>query len=208
MTNSEKILLYSHIDSSVNYLEFGSGESTIYAANVPTINSITSVESSEEFVINNLANNPIIANAMSNKRLKFHMVDIGETLNWGYPKNKSKMHLWPNYSLSVFHQKRDYDLVLVDGRFRVACTLNCILNLTDNCTILIHDFWNRPEYHIVLKFLKTEDKIDSLGVFKKVGVTNHDKIRSLIKRYQYLPGDKTITHKIKEKITKRLNRGP
>jgi hypothetical protein len=37
MTNAEKEKLYSYIDLSINYLEFGSGESTIYAASVPKI---------------------------------------------------------------------------------------------------------------------------------------------------------------------------
>jgi hypothetical protein len=181
-------------------LEFGSGESTIYASGVSTLNTITSVESSETFVNDHLKSNPAIASALTSGKLSFHLVDIGEIDQWGFPKDKSKIHLWPNYSLSIFSQKKDYDLVLVDGRFRVACTLNCILNLPDDCAILIHDFWNRLEYHEVLRFLKTVKQTDSLGVFKKKDVIEPKQVQSLIKAHQYLPSDKTLVKKIKKKL--------
>jgi hypothetical protein len=202
-TNAEKKKLYSYIDASINYLEFGSGESTIYASSVPTIKTITSVESSKQFVDKHLIHNPAIASTLSTGRLSFHFVDIGETIDFGHPKDTSKKHLWPNYSLSVFNQKSEHDLFLVDGRFRVACTLNCILNSPSNCTILFHDFWNRPKYHVVLKFLTIEDKVDTLGVFKKKKLVNRDLIKSLIQTYQYLPEDDiTTAHKIKAKPTR------
>jgi hypothetical protein len=205
MTNAEKEMLYSYIDLSINYLEFGSGESTIYASSVPKIKTITSVESSEQYINENLKHNTAIASALSTGKLSFHCVDIGETIAYGEPKDMSKRHLWPNYSLSVFYQKSEHDLVLVDGRFRIACTLNCVLNSPSNCTILIHDFWNRPEYHVVLKFLKIVDRVDTLGVFKKGDRVNICQIQSLIETYQYLPRDKTISYKIKEKLTKHFS---
>ena len=200
-TNAERKMLYSYIGASNNYLEFGSGESTIYASSVPTIKTITSVESSKQFFEKNLIHNPAIASALSTGKLSFHFVDIGETIDLGHPKDTSKKHLWPNYSLSVFNQKSEHDLFLVDGRFRVACTLNCILNSSGNCTILIHDFWNRPKYHVVLNFLTLENNVDTLGVFKKRELVNRDRITSLIQTYQYLPEDTiTTAHTIKAKI--------
>lgn len=176
------------MDSSTNYLEFGAGESTIYASSAPMIKTIDSVESSQKYIDENLKPNVEIAKAIAMKKLQFHIVDIGETIAWGYPKDESKKHLWPNYSLSIFSQKKFYDLVLVDGRFRVACTLNCILSTPENCTIIIHDFWNRPQYHIVLKYLRVKDKIDTLGVFSKESNINLQELQSLIKESQYLPG--------------------
>lgn len=187
MTSAEKEVLHSYIASSLNYLEFGSGESTIYASSVPTVKTITSVESSEQFLNENLKKNPAVARALLTGKLSFHVVDIGEIGYWGYPIDLSRKHLWPNYSHSVFQQKNDYDLFLVDGRFRVACTLNCILNSPDICPIIIHDFWDRPEYHVVLQFLNTTHKVDTLGVFEKKDVVEIDQIKSLIERYQYSP---------------------
>ena len=151
MTKDEMKMLHSYIDLSNHYLEFGSGDSTVYASSVPMIKTIDSVESSEKYISENLKPNPAISKALSTGKLTFHIIDIGETTEWGLPIDESKKHLWPNYSLSVFTQKSNHDLVLVDGRFRVACTLNCILNTPGNCKIIIHDFWKRPAYLIVLK---------------------------------------------------------
>ncbi|MSR21481.1 MAG: hypothetical protein EXR91_11015 [Gemmatimonadetes bacterium] len=94
---------------------------------------------------------------MSTGRLEFHVIDLGETSKLGYPIDESKNHLWPNYSLRVFSIPSNHDLVLVAGRFRVACTLSSILSAPDDCRILVHDFWDRPQYHIVSKYLETID---------------------------------------------------
>ena len=77
--------------------------------------------------------------------------------------------------------------MLIDGRFRVACTLNCILNTPPNCRIIIHDFWNRPNYHIVLPFLETKAKADTLGLFTKKERIDLNEVKSLATQYQYQP---------------------
>jgi len=192
MTKNELELLHSYIYSSVHYLEYGSGESTIYASKVPSIKTIDSVESSEGFINEHLKTNDAIVSALSTGKLKFYIINIGETIAWGEPKDDSQKHLWPNYSLSVFSQKSKHDLVLVDGRFRVACVLNYITNTPDNCILLIHDFWNRPEYHIVLKYLDVKKQVDTLGVFQKKSDIDRKEVQSLIRIYQYLPMDVKI----------------
>lgn len=47
---------------------------------------------------------------------------------------------WPNYSVDVFRANADYDSVLVDGRFRIACVAQTICNCDLTVKILIHDF--------------------------------------------------------------------
>lgn len=187
MTKDELKILHSQLDLSTRFLEFGSGASTLYAASVPTIRQIDSVESSQKFINKNLKPNPVISEAISAGKLLFHVIDIGRTFLWGYPAGFCKKHLWPNYSLSVFTQKSEHDLVLIDGRFRVACTLNAILNTPPDCKIMIHDFWNRSGYHIVLPFLETQDKADTLGLFAKKQDIDHNEVKFLIEKYQYLP---------------------
>lgn len=204
MTADEQKLLHSHIDHAKNYLEFGSGESTIYAAEAKSLNAIDSVESSESFIDENLRPNAAIAEALAAGKLTFHIIDIGKTGSWGYPKDKSKKHLWPNYSLSVFSQESTHDLVLVDGRFRVACALNSILNTPDACRIMIHDFWKRRQYHFLLKYLDLEDGADMLAVFKKKKEINRSKLQSIIRRYQYRPDDMTALFRLRLRIRNRL----
>ena len=188
MTNAELSILHTHLHAASRFLEFGAGASTLYAASVPCIQQIDSVESSKNFINDNLKPHPVICDALALGKLQFHVIDIGTTSFWGYPTDFIfKKHRWPNYSFSVFTKKSEHDLVLIDGRFRVACTLNCILNTPDDCTIIIHDFWNRPDYHSVLAFLEVQDKADTLGVFVKKKAIDRTKILALIKKYQYEP---------------------
>lgn len=56
-------------------------------------------------------------------------------------------------------ERADIDLVMIDGRFRVACCLKCFALLNDACNILFDDFLDRPHYHIVLDYFDITDRI-------------------------------------------------
>lgn len=187
MTANELDILHAQINAATRFLEFGAGASTVYAASVPTLAQIDSVESSADFIDQSLKPQPAISEALSAGKLLFHVVDIGKTVLWGYPASICKRHQWPNYSLSIFSRRSEHDLVLIDGRFRVACTLNCLLNTPPDCKIIIHDFWNRPDYHGVLPFLQTKAKADTLGLFVKKEGIDHHKIKGMIGKYLYHP---------------------
>ncbi|TYB77000.1 hypothetical protein [Bizionia myxarmorum] len=167
MTRNEQYIFNKYIKNSNNYLEFGSGGSTLRVLQKSKA-KVYSVESSSDW-ISYLSKYFIIRKA-TNKRLFFHHVDIGQTGRWGFPVSKDLENLFPNYSNSIFKSldSNNIDTVLIDGRFRVACVLSVILNRAsnDNISILIHDFWNRKDYHTVLKYLTEVDKMDTLGVFK------------------------------------------
>ena len=190
MTESEIKLLEKSLKNCANYLEFGSGESTKLAVKFLNIKRIDSIESDKNFIEKNLLIDANIVQALDSNRLRIHFIDIGPTKKWGQPVDASMKHLWPNYSTSIFNKNKDYDLVLIDGRFRISCVLNTILNI-NNIKILIHDFWNRPRYHIVLQFLNEIERADTLGLFKKKEYIDKLKIKSLIEKYQYLPRDET-----------------
>jgi len=65
---------------------------------------------------------------------------------------------------------------------------------------MIHDFWNRPRFHILLKFLTIIEETDSLGVFTKSKNINKNKAKRLLKKYQYIPTDHPIRFAIKRVI--------
>ena len=190
MTPAELKLLHHYIDQSSHYLEFGSGQSTRYAADISTIQTIDSVESSEDYIQAELMPHVEIQAALKMQKLRFHLVDIGETGEWGEPINSEKKHLWPNYALSIFARPSQHDTVLIDGRFRVACAMSCLLNTPANTKLLIHDFWNRPEYHILLRVLTPIARADTLGVFAKKTSLDVNKIQTLMMIYQYHPNDR------------------
>ena len=99
-------------------------------------------------------------------------MNIGPTRKWVYTESNNCRPLFPSYSASIFEaiDTRAIDFALVDGRFRIACTLKIILGCHVNNTleIAIHDFWHRENYHLVLKYLNVVDRADSLQcVFNK-----------------------------------------
>ncbi|MCG8634101.1 MAG: hypothetical protein MI863_09755 [Desulfobacterales bacterium] len=207
MTENEKEVLHAYLNSAVHYLEFGSGESTVYAAGVDTIQRIDSVESSIDFVESHLSPLPVIQSALASGKLGFHFVDIGPTGKWGYPASNRKKHLWPSYSLSIFSKKSEHDLVLIDGRFRIASTLNCILNTPQDSKIIIHDFWDRKQYHLLLNYLSVVERTGTLAVFIRKPDLPVKKIQRIIWYYQYIPHDRSIYFKIKQKLIKMLSSG-
>jgi len=166
MSKNEKIIFDRAIKKSRYYLEFGLGGSTLRAIQKSKA-KIYSVESSAEWMA--CMREYIIIRYFENKRLFVTFVDIGHTREWGLPASDDARNLFPSYSSNIFKviNNKAIDLALVDGRFRVACTLKIILecHANNNLEILIHDFWNREEYHVVLKYLDTVDKADTIGLF-------------------------------------------
>lgn len=98
------------------------------------------------------------------------VVDIDPTGDWGYPLTQ-QTDKFSAYSQAILKHEQPFDLILIDGRFRVACTMAAIQHIAkqnayEKSVIFIHDFWNRPHYHAVLEFLEVIEQVESAGVFK------------------------------------------
>lgn len=197
-TTEEINCFLHHTLESKNYLEFGCGGSTFLMLYTTKAN-IFSVESNPDF-IRHLQQNFLIQQGRQEKRLEFFLIDIGKTKAWGYPIDDSKKQNYPLYSSLVFNTLpqstiQALDTIFIDGRFRVACALNAILYSNQDCKIIIHDFFNREHYHILLDFLEIFDgnekssKKDTLGIFQKKPLSQTDKehIKNLLKVYSYDP---------------------
>lgn len=188
MTNNELDLLQIKMYECTNYLEFGSGNSTILASQTTDIEKITVVESDFMFWKELVSSNPTIADSIKLKRLNPLIVNIGPTQKWGYPADDSCQSKWPLYASRAFKKNSSYDLILIDGRFRVACTLQACLHVSPKTKILIHDFFNRPYYFTVLPFLVLEERVDTMGLFRIKKNNDFRLINEFISIYKYLPG--------------------
>lgn len=166
MSRDEKIIFDNAVKKSNHYLEFGLGGSTLRALQKSNAKVYT-VESSHEWILE--MRKYRFLRDLENKRLFIHHVNIGPTRNWGTPESTNDPKLFEAYSSSIFDSvdRKMIDLALVDGRFRVACVLKIILSCHENkqMNILIHDFWRRSRYHVVLKYLDVVNKADSIGLF-------------------------------------------
>ena len=110
---------------------------------------------------------------------------------WGYPCGHCLKIDLINYSehmrnLSI-EERSKIDLVMIDGRFRVACCLKCFEVINDDCYIIFDDFLHRKKYHIILVYYeiveKTEDK-RMVILRKKKNISIPDE---LIKNYELIP---------------------
>lgn len=190
MTEQELSLLHKELLHATSYLEFGSGNSTRMAVHLPHLRKITVVESDDTFFQTQVRTDEAVQEALESGRLNYRYVDVGKTGAWGYPLTMERMNAWPDYSSLVFRHMVDYDLILVDGRFRVACILQACLTCGYKPRILVHDFFNRPAYFVVLPFLNLVRRVDTFGLFKP-DLRQVNRYRSLIKKYidifQYHP---------------------
>lgn len=147
------------------FLEYGAGSTTLLAASqgVGTIVSVTSDRGLLD----------AIGNALDpDGSMTFHAeaIDVGPTDDWGNPTAPAAAPRWPNYSASVWTGIADGtfpqpDLVLVKGRFRVACCLATLLQARPGTVILFDDYGERSHYHVVETFLQPAERAGSMACF-------------------------------------------
>jgi hypothetical protein len=163
-----------------HYYEFGCGGSTYIASLFPNIQSITSVDSSRKWI-------HIVHDQIAHKKVNMIYIDInGNDENWGKPKDKSKICNWPAYSNSIKSTNQLYDLVLIDGRFRVACALNTLSMIHPSSIVLIHDYNDRAYYHVIEQFYEILTKVDSMVVLKKKAKYDMFLVQSILKKYSLI----------------------
>jgi protein O-GlcNAc transferase len=135
-------------------LEYGSGSSTVHAARL------------EGKVIHAVESDPRWAASLRDylQQIKprsmpvVHWADIGPVGKWGRPYGTAHWERFKSYPLSVWDLPAFVapDVVLVDGRFRVACFLTAAFRTVKPIQILFDDYTGRPEYHVVEKLYPAE----------------------------------------------------
>ena len=111
---------------------------------------------------------------------------------WGNPGKNATNIQKINYSNQITKLSKEeqdsIDLVLIDGRFRVACCLKCYDIISDSCVIAFDDFLNRPQYHVVLDYFDIIEKTSDnrMVILKKKKDVNIPK--ELIEKYELIQG--------------------
>jgi hypothetical protein len=185
MSKNEQELFQKYLRKATNYFEFGIGGSTVWANNEQNINKVTCVESDADWVSNVT---PLICQKKTNINLVNFPVGPGGYLLNGYKKLKvseDEKTLWVSYSTKINQTAQLYDLILVDGRFRVACACAAYLNLYDSGFLLIHDYASRKHYHVVEKFYSKVEEIEDLCAFQKNKTCNFLELTAMQSKYVY-----------------------
>lgn len=142
------------------YYEFGSGGSTYKAIHAENITKIYSVESDTAYF------NSTMATLVSDKLERIH-VSVGAKNNLGYPSSSAKYNDWSLYFKHIDSIDTIPDLVLIDGRWRVACALHTWMRCDTHTIILFDDYYDRPHYHIVDKYFTTIERVGRMAVLRK-----------------------------------------
>jgi hypothetical protein len=83
-------------------------------------------------------------------------VDVGPIESWGYPRTYASAEKFPQYFDAIFGDNFSPDVILIDGRFRVACFLTSVKRAKPGTIIIFDDYPERPLYHVVEEVLSPE----------------------------------------------------
>jgi hypothetical protein len=187
MRPAETALLGSLLKRAHHSLEFGAGGSTTLALKLG-VGRIVSVESDASWIAR-IHGDWAASRAIEDGRLTLLHADIGPIGRMGGPGKDAPRQKWPSYARTPWPHidAAKLDLVLIDGRFRVACALEAALRCADHTAIVIHDFWNRPAYHGLLPFFDALERCQTMGVFRIRRNFDRNAAAALLEEAAYRP---------------------
>ena len=152
------------IKRSECFLEYGCGGSTACAANVGRVKAILSVDTSKVWVDK-------VSEHLTRTETKLYIkhCDFGEIKNFGVPVSRAKSADFWRYMVTPWDAAKEHNLIpdtiLIDGRFRVASFLYSLLSARVGTLLMFDDYLDRPQYFVVEKFCKLQEKHGRMGVF-------------------------------------------
>lgn len=156
-----------------SYLEFGSGGSTEYVAREHEC-SIRAVETSIKWATE-------VQSRLENRADVVH-IDLGETGDWGRPLTYARRREFVSYCEAGFLDGYQPDTILIDGRFRVACFLTCLMRANPG-TKIVFDDWYRQKYHVVEEILLPAAKNRRQALFEIPQGLNFARVERLRRQF-------------------------
>ena len=168
-----------HVSISKFYFEYGVGKSTNWVIE-NTTSKVIAVDSDQKWIEHVCNKNNF------DKRLQITWIDLGKLTDWGRPISYKKRNNFISYINSVWSFESKADVILIDGRFRVACFLYSLLNAKIGSFIFFDDYNNRPWYHIVEEVLPIYEKCGRQGIFNVTDTFNKKLARCLLQNFLYV----------------------
>ena len=142
------------VTNSVHYLEYGMGGSTIRASEVCR-GEVTTVETSPKFY-NKIRH-------LIDDNVNVHCMDW-ECKALGYPKQELNETDIKDYVYRPFNTNIKYDVVLVDGRFRMACLMG-VFNESQSKIIMLDDSY-RKAYKPLLEIIPPTKRLGNMAIWE------------------------------------------
>lgn len=158
MPPEEVAFFKDKIGKAQHYVEFGSGGSTVYASSIGV--RTVSVENDKFYA-------RAVAKKLHGMTVTQIVVGMGITREWGMPLFPSARKA-RRYVTAPWGAERFPDLILVDGRYRVACALESArrAHAANATTVLMFDDYStRSYYHVVEAFLGPPQIVGRAAIF-------------------------------------------
>ena len=160
MTKNELVGFLSFLTNNTIFFETGSGCSSIIAKYYTK--KSYAVEGCKDWYEKGIKNG-------LKKNLIFHDLKPDNPI-WSYPGKKSTLDDWKKYFQS-YKSSYNADVILIDGRFKVATALDIFDKIKEDTIVLIHEFQERPKYYIIENYYQYVYHWDRLTAFiKKKGI--------------------------------------
>ena len=177
------------LSRTTRYLEYGTGGSTVLAWESADV--VVAVESDSRALA--AVRRALSAASRRPALSKLIHADIGFTRGWGAPlftrPTPARLARWENYAGAPWDFFRQHaiapDAILIDGRFRVACALACLLNLEarSRCLLLFDDYGDRPHYGAVEAFADLVSAHGRMAVFRKKEAFDAESCRQVLQTF-------------------------
>lgn len=185
MSGEEVDLFVRTVRGAKVYAEWGSGGSTELA---PFL--VTSIAYSVEHAVpwcKSMLKKGSIQVATFLERLQFHCLDVGAPVQaFGNLKNKADFYKMKPYIEFIDEIAEDHiDVVLIDGRFRSAVGLYLLTSpkISTETVVLVHDFKQRPNYHVLLSHYDVIESKASLSALRMKPKLSKDKLLKDYEKY-------------------------
>jgi hypothetical protein len=123
---------------------------------------------------------------MDPARADLHHVDLGPVGEWGRPTSYARRERFGDYFEYIWQGERAPDVVLIDGRFRVACFLTSVLRSAPETSLIFDDYVNRPYYHIVEEILPRREVCGRQALFVTDGGMNKSDAQALLEQFRHV----------------------
>jgi hypothetical protein len=185
MKPNEAAFLARKVSNAKVYFEYGCGGSTKLVC--PLGVKMYSMDSDAAW-LESLKSMNCIKDGVQGGRVKLIHTNIGPIGKWGRPVDSSHKDLWPHYSNALVNVKEPVDVILVDGRFRLACVLASFL-AQPHAIVILHDFYRVGQFQKYSPILDVADVVDGASTLvqlqRKKGASDA-KLRAMLETYKYI----------------------
>ena len=176
--DGDDFLFKNYLKKCNIYFEYGVGESTNWVIE-HTSSIIISVDTDKQWVNR-------VDISKNKRRININWINLGEIENWGRPKTYRYRKQFIDYVSKVWTFNIKADVILIDGRFRVACFLYSLINAKEGSIIIFDDYMNRKHYHVVQEVLEIYEKCGRQVIFKVPQAFDTQLAEELLQKFIYV----------------------